>query len=296
MQITKIISGGQTGADIGALDAAIYCDVPHGGWCPKGRKQENRKTIPDRYNLKEMSSGDYLKRTEANVVDSDATLILTMGPLSGGSKRTMDFANKHNKPCLHIAIDQYSRTDITNFVCRWFEGDITELTPPFKCILNVAGNRESKALGIQQKVMILMVDILTAISGLSYYPLSDEYVTEYADESGDNLSDMVVETADPLILHHPKTINEAVDIVLNELSDENKGSIRKQDKDEFVINAHFGLGLFVRNTMIHQNKNQVDLMADYQKRFCGDTDWIPVDADTVSGVIVGGVWDELLGW
>jgi hypothetical protein len=40
MPITRIVSGGQTGADQGALDAAIYCDVPHGGWCPKGRKSE----------------------------------------------------------------------------------------------------------------------------------------------------------------------------------------------------------------------------------------------------------------
>ncbi len=64
-------------APLGALDAAICCNVNHGGWCPKGRKQEKRKKIPDKYQLQEMNTGDYLKRTEANVIDSEATLILT---------------------------------------------------------------------------------------------------------------------------------------------------------------------------------------------------------------------------
>ena len=39
--IAKIVSGGQTGADRGGLDAAILLGVPHGGWCPKGRKSED---------------------------------------------------------------------------------------------------------------------------------------------------------------------------------------------------------------------------------------------------------------
>ena len=178
MAITRIVSGGQTGADIAGLDAAIYTGTEHGGFCPKGRKQEQRKTIPEKYHLKEMPTADYLKRTEANVVDSDATLILTFGPLAGGSKRTWDFAKKHNKPCLHIAIDEYTRRDVTNFVVRWFEGDLSLPTPPKNCVLNVAGNRESKATGIRQAVMIRMVDILTEMNGLSYYPLPDDYDPE----------------------------------------------------------------------------------------------------------------------
>jgi len=68
-RITKIVSGGQTGADQGGLDAALYCSIPHGGWCPKGRKSENG-IIPAKYQLQEMPSPDYLVRTKANVVDS----------------------------------------------------------------------------------------------------------------------------------------------------------------------------------------------------------------------------------
>jgi hypothetical protein len=81
---SKIISGGQTGADQGALDAAIELDIPHGGWAPKGRKTEAGPLSP-KYQLNEMPSASYPARTEHNVVDSDGTLILSHVPLTGGS-------------------------------------------------------------------------------------------------------------------------------------------------------------------------------------------------------------------
>jgi len=96
-RINKIVSGGQTGADQGGLDAALYCSLPHGGWCPKGRKSENG-VIPAKYQLQEMPSADYLVRTKANVVDSDATVIFTCGELDGGSLKTAQFAIKLKKP------------------------------------------------------------------------------------------------------------------------------------------------------------------------------------------------------
>ena len=100
--IPKIISGGQTGADRAALDWAIEHGIPHGGWCPKGRLAEDGE-IPKRYHLQEMRSKDYLKRTEQNIIDSDGTAIFSMKPkLTGGSKRTAEFAVKHQKPLLHI--------------------------------------------------------------------------------------------------------------------------------------------------------------------------------------------------
>jgi len=75
--ITKFISGGQTGADRGGLDAAIHCDLPHGGWCPKGRKTEDG-AIPVESHLNEMLAPAYLPRPPANVIDSDVTVIFTV--------------------------------------------------------------------------------------------------------------------------------------------------------------------------------------------------------------------------
>ena len=175
MPITKIVSGGQTGADRGGLDAAIYSNIPHGGWCPKGRRSEDGG-IPKIYHLQETAPSGYLKRTEQNVVDSDATLIFTIGKLTGGSLRTMEFAKKHKKPVLHIDIGDYSRNDTVHWILRWFEGDVAKPTPPPNCTLNIAGQRESKAPGIQDKVKDIMVDLLIKMNPecKGIYPLRDK--------------------------------------------------------------------------------------------------------------------------
>jgi hypothetical protein len=100
--LDKIVSGGQTGADRAGLDWAISRGIPHGGWCPKGRRAED-EVIPAEYQLQEMRTTSYLKRTEQNVIDSDGTVILSIKPmLSSGSKRTAEFARKHKRPFLHI--------------------------------------------------------------------------------------------------------------------------------------------------------------------------------------------------
>ncbi|MEE3218652.1 MAG: putative molybdenum carrier protein, partial [Planctomycetota bacterium] len=80
--IQKLISGGQTGVDRGALDVAIQLNIPHGGWCPRDRRAADGQ-IPRQYQLTETELVDYKERTERNVIDSDATLILVRGPLSG---------------------------------------------------------------------------------------------------------------------------------------------------------------------------------------------------------------------
>ena len=76
--IAKIVSGGQTGADRGGLDAAIAAGVPHGGWCPRGRRAEDG-VIPAVYRLVETSSADYAVRTERNVVNSHCPAVFTFG-------------------------------------------------------------------------------------------------------------------------------------------------------------------------------------------------------------------------
>jgi hypothetical protein len=169
MPITRIVSGGQTGADRGALDAAIYCQVPHGGWCPKGRIAEDG-TIPDKYHVQEMTSDDYLVRTEQNVKDSDATLVFTLGNPSGGSLETIELALHHQKPWHHIDVDLESRERAVEQITKWLNGKIGYdfgeyiAAPPTECVLNVAGSRESNADGIQDLVMRIMVDVLRTVN------------------------------------------------------------------------------------------------------------------------------------
>ncbi|HZW13302.1 MAG TPA: putative molybdenum carrier protein [Noviherbaspirillum sp.] len=135
-----VVSGGQTGADRAALDWAIANGISHGGWCPKGRRAEDG-IVPDRYQLIETPSRSYLQRTEWNVRDSDATVIFTLdGKLDGGSKRTVEFAEKQRRPYLHLWCDS-APASLISFVTRY----------PID-VLNIAGKRESGAPGIGEFV------------------------------------------------------------------------------------------------------------------------------------------------
>lgn len=134
--LEKIISGGQTGADTAGLDWAIRRGIPHGGWCPKGRKSESGR-IDQRYLLTETPTANYLQRTESNVIDSDATLIFTLtDTLTGGSLRTQEFALKHGKRLLHFRPGVHPKY-IRSFL----------VANNVRC-LNIAGSRESTSPGI----------------------------------------------------------------------------------------------------------------------------------------------------
>jgi len=99
--IEKLISGGQTGVDRGALDAALSAGFPCGGWCPPNRQAEDG-SIPDRYPLRCIDRGGYRQRTRRNVTDSDGTLIVYHGHLSGGTRLTLAYCIELQKPFLLI--------------------------------------------------------------------------------------------------------------------------------------------------------------------------------------------------
>ncbi|MEH0021990.1 MAG: putative molybdenum carrier protein [Desulfobacter sp.] len=99
--LKKIVSGGQTGVDRAALDVAIKFGIPHGGWITKGRKTE-AGPLPRIYRLKEMDTADYPSRTRQNILDSHGTVIISRGPLTGGSKLTHSFSRTKGKPHCHI--------------------------------------------------------------------------------------------------------------------------------------------------------------------------------------------------
>lgn len=149
--VSKIISGGQTGADRAALDVAIQLGISHGGWIPKGRLTENGK-LDDKYHLKEMASPNYNKRTEQNVIDSDGTLLISHGKLTGGSEYTRDMALRHGRPWLHIDLDKTESFRAVKKIISWLsEHEIK--------ILNVAGPRASKDPSIYPATF----DILEAV-------------------------------------------------------------------------------------------------------------------------------------
>jgi hypothetical protein len=94
---SKLVSGGQTGVDRGALDAALAAGFPCGGWCPRGRVAEDG-TIPARYPVVELARGSYVERTIQNIVDSDATLVIYFARLHGGTEQTVLQCISKRKP------------------------------------------------------------------------------------------------------------------------------------------------------------------------------------------------------
>jgi hypothetical protein len=146
----KIVSGGQTGVDRAALDAAIALGIPHGGWCPKGRLAEDG-TIPPQYRLVETDLPDYAERTERNVLDSDATLILCRGQPTGGTELTRRLARRHGKPHRVVDLDQpIDWPAIRRWLARHGTGT-----------LNVAGPRESQCPGIHAQAAEFLRELLS---------------------------------------------------------------------------------------------------------------------------------------
>src|SRR5512135_1586140 len=108
----KIISGGQTGADRAALDVALELGMDYGGSIPKGRLAEDGPIDSEKYpHLAELEEGEYIARTRKNVVDADATISFTDGTLTGGTKKTLDFAKEYKKPYLHVNFKKVSAED-----------------------------------------------------------------------------------------------------------------------------------------------------------------------------------------
>lgn len=151
MELRKIVSGGQTGVDRAALDAALGLNVPCGGWCPKGRRAEDG-VISAHYPLRETDSPAYAQRTALNVADSDGTLILTTGAVRGGTALTVELARKKGRPCLVARLED--RLPVREIVDWLHENAIA--------VLNVAGPRESQHPGIYKQARESMERVLRA--------------------------------------------------------------------------------------------------------------------------------------
>lgn len=155
--LEKIISGGQTGADQGALDGAISCNFSYGGSIPAGRKTEDG-ILPHSYIMQELESAHYADRTEQNVRDGDGTLILSHGPLTGGSALTEKIALRLGKPCLHVDFNSCDLGRAAADVSAWIENQGIRT-------LNVAGPRASSDPLIQRLTRDLVVMVIDRCKG-----------------------------------------------------------------------------------------------------------------------------------
>jgi hypothetical protein len=131
----KIISGGQTGVDRAALDVALKNGIDCGGWCPAGRLDEFGK-IPDRYPLRELEGGGFTERTLQDVKDSDGTVIIYSGKLSGGTEQTVHFCLEQQRPHQLLDASKIPTEEAARLIADFVRNHKID-------ILNVAGPRES---------------------------------------------------------------------------------------------------------------------------------------------------------
>lgn len=215
--IRKIISGGQTGADRAALDAAIKLGIPHGGWIPKGRLTE-KGPLPDKYNLMEMPSTSYSSRTEQNVIDANGTLIISHGKLTEGSDYTRKMAIKHHRPWLHINLNKTPAFKAANLVSSWTKENTIE-------ILNIAGPRASKDQRIYQDVSKLIESIYYL--GLMKTSQPDSQTPQKNNRSASEKP--------------PRTVQAAIERLISELPLKEKTTIAHMSEAELIkLNTYLG--------------------------------------------------------
>jgi hypothetical protein len=152
MSLSKIVSGGQTGVDRAALDAALRLGIPCGGWCPRGRRAEDGP-IPWRYPLTEIMAEDYPTRTRRNIETADAVLILHEEfplPTSPGTLLTLRLARESGKLWREVFLDLPAAVAFA----RGFLAELDGKT------LMVAGPRESRCPGIYGRALAFLLEVL----------------------------------------------------------------------------------------------------------------------------------------
>ncbi|MFQ5469944.1 MAG: putative molybdenum carrier protein [Gammaproteobacteria bacterium] len=147
--IEKIVSGGQTGVDRAALDAAIQQGVPIGGWCPEGRLADDGP-IDNRYPLQEVADTDHTVRTEFNVRDSDGSLMIYRDKLHGGTAYALEMAKRMAKPVMAVNLDD---SPDPKELIKWIKQN--ELKT-----LHIGGQREDTSPGIYGISLALITQII----------------------------------------------------------------------------------------------------------------------------------------
>ena len=254
--IEKIISGGQTGVDRAALDAAMRWKIPHGGWIPMGRKTEDG-SLPNKYQLNEMPTDSYPARTEQNVLDSDGTLIFSHGPLTGGSKYTKEQTLKCNRANLHIDLNEINSFKAAQIIYNWIIENNIET-------LNVAGPRASE----DEYIYRVTIQILTTVFHM-------ELIETSMPDSN---------KAAPFL---PLTVDHAVDILIKEMTLFDKTSIARMEEHE-LVGIHPSLGTYIRTTFGLWSGNEA-LLQDCRSKIDKDD----MHENEASSLIVRELWKQL---
>ena len=211
----------------------------------------------------------------AIIADSDATLVLTAGHLDEASARATATARRLCRPVLHIDATAIPREAARQAILAWLD----RRCPATGC-LHVTGTATH---AMQNFVASLMVAIVNGANSTSFYPLPEEEL------AGD-----MVPPSPPPEGWNPRTLDEAASIVVSAMQPATRDSVAASaDRVTFCADSHRGIGLWIRNNLIHTNENKLHLFAVFQ-RGAQDGRWKGfVSPDAISVAITGLVWDTL---
>jgi hypothetical protein len=265
--LTKIISGGQIGAEQAALDTAMKLGISHGGWIQKGRRTQSW-TLPEKYQLQEMTTSSHKKRIEQNVIDSDGTLIISNGRLSGASDYSRQMALDHQRPLLHVDLTQLNIGQAAKLIHSWIELHHID-------VLNVSGPLSSE----DARIYTLTLEVLenACVSGpaeaetlslgsLQGQPVSPTY-------SSDSVS--------------PKTLDQAVIRLMKEMPLRDKTTMAKLTKDELGP-LNLSLGTYIIDHLFQKDKNTKLL-----KSCCDASGNIHMIPSSAAFLIIEKLWEKL---
>lgn len=263
--LKKIISGGNTRADRAVLDAAIKLGVAHGGWIPKGRPAETGN-LPEDYDLREMPTDDYSECIKQNVKDSKGTLIIFYGTLTDDLYCAERETLKHKHQLLGVDLNQTIAFHAASLVNDWIQMrriDVLYVVAP-----SSAANLHAEK---HTKLMLERALILDLMNVSSHRTIGDYSKRDYINGR-------------PAI---PKTIHDAVERLIAEMTLKDKVVIANMTHDE-LVDLNSNLGAYIRNAFRLWSGNNELLKSC---RFVSKNNKLNVDE--ASYAIIDVLWERL---
>lgn len=253
--VKKIISGGETGAERAALDVAVELDIPYSGWIPQGRKTED-PLLPPRYQLREIPDEGYGKGQEQNVIDSEGTLILSHGDLTGYSAFTRQVAEKRGRPWIHIDFSNRSAFSSAQLVNAWIIKYGIE-------IVHITGSDSSEDPDIYDAAQRFLKAVIALNMVTTSFPTNQTATDKW-----------------------PNTVSEAIDRLIVQMSLKDKTAIARMEKGE--LHYLIQLDRYIKNTFGLGSGNEALIQSCSREVRNPD-----LTEDSAAGVIMEELWKRL---
>jgi hypothetical protein len=263
--IRKIVSCARTGVELAALDVAVKLGIDHGGWAPRGMRNDNGP-IPAEYGLIEASAVGFQFAMEQNIIDSDGTLLVTRGRRSEKSRYAVQAALRHQRQLLHADLSQHSAFEAASLISSW--ASLQNIHVVF-----ITGPSAAQDATIYRQVKkILETAFYLAFVKTGLYPEHRSLKSEPGTESPPNL---------------PGCVEEAVDRLKQVLPLKDRAIMANLQPDEL---DHLGTGL---GDYIKQN---FGLYSGNKKLLASCAQWAGLRqpmADEACAVILRALWEDL---